>query len=90
VTELAPREVRDVAVVLLDVTAPTPELRTLLRERAGLDALEVAGFYGPARLPRAFTVEEAAALVTALERLGVAARTEVPAIGGEWPEPSRR
>lgn len=71
--------VRNVTVSILDVTAPTPELRALLRDRAGLTAAEAAEFYGPARLPHGFSAAEARSLVSALERLGVAARTEEPA-----------
>lgn len=78
---------RNVTVSVLDVSAPTPAVRALLRVRAGLSALEAAEFYGPARLPRAFTVEEARALVEALEALGVAARAEEA--GQAWRPPAR-
>lgn len=71
-------ETRNVTVALLDVSAPTPQVRALLRERAGLSAVEAAEFYGPARLPGAFSATEARELVAAFERLGVAARAEEP------------
>ncbi len=74
--------VRNVAVSVLDVSAPTSKVRALLRDRARLSAVEAAEFYGPARLPHPFTRAEARALVAALERLGIAARAEEP--GQVW------
>ncbi|NLF03861.1 MAG: hypothetical protein GX593_02460 [Actinomycetales bacterium] len=76
---------RNVTVSLLDVSALTPEVRRLLRDQGRLTAVEAAEFYGPARLPHPFTADEARTLVAALERLGIAARSEEP--GQVWQSP---
>lgn len=63
-------------VSLLDVSALTPEVRALLRDRGRLTPIEAAELYGPARLPRLYTPAEALALVAELERRGYAARAD--------------
>lgn len=68
--------VRNVTVSVLDVSPLTPSVRALLREHGRLTAVEAAEFYGPSRLPRAYSADEARALVGRLERLGIAARAE--------------
>ena len=68
--------VRNVTVSVLDVSPLTPVVRALLREQGRLSAVEAAEFYGPARLPRAYSAAEAHDLVERLERLGIAARAE--------------
>lgn len=73
---------RNVLVSVLDVSPLTPDVRALLREQGRLTVVEVAEFYGPSRLPHAYSAAEARTLVSSLERLGVAARLEEAA--QEW------